>query len=186
MLIFFGYQLVATIFGSFMTEATGTRFITVPYRAVMLLLSIFLIYKGETKMTNSPLIVLLIFFWSVLIIRLVYDFYLQTNFEISQEGKNRTISYILGITLPSILAFARTWDKIDYYKALQWMEGVLIVITVYNLLFNEALLSKEILNNLSDGRVSGGLALNTISFGHCGASLALLSLYSLINISLKT
>lgn len=177
-LIFFGYQFIASMGAPFMNAVTGSRFITVPYRAFTLGLSLFLLFRSRNPFPSTPVANCLWAYWILLIVRLVYDFYVQNNFVISETGKSKVLLFMFCITLPQILAFAKTWDKVDYSKALFYSVFSLVVIAIANLIFNKALLNDAFVTNTS-GRVDGGIALNTISFGHCGTSLALLSVFFL-------
>lgn len=177
-LIFFGYQFIASIGLPFMNADTGSRFITVPYRAFTLGLSIYLFFKSGNQLPSTSIANCIWAYWILLVIRLVYDFYLQSSFMISEAGKSKVLLFMFCITLPQVLAFAKTWDKVDYPKALFYSVISLVLIAVVNLIFNKALLSDAFVTNTS-GRVDGGIALNTISFGHCGTSLALLSVFFL-------
>lgn len=60
---------------------------------------------------------------------------------------------------------------------------MLVSIAVFNFIFNPALLFGTTMNTdealvTSDGRLTGGVALNTISFAHCGVALSLVALYT--------
>ncbi|HIZ05002.1 MAG TPA: O-antigen ligase family protein [Candidatus Phocaeicola gallistercoris] len=174
-LILFGYQLCATIFSLFITNVTGTQIVTVPYRILTLGLAVFLIFVSRFSYKKSTIANLLWLYWLIIIARLIIDFYLQSSFYINPEGKTRVVFYVFCITLPSVIAYYKTWDKVDYNKALQWSVVALIIIAVFNLLFN-----KSMLNDTVIGRISGGLALNTIAFGQCGTSLALIAVYFIL------
>lgn len=174
-LILFGYQLCATIFSLFITNVTGTQIVTVPYRILTLGLAVFLIFVSRFSYKKSTIANLLWLYWLIIIARLIIDFYLQSSFYINPEGKTRVVFYVFCITLPSVIAYYKTWDKVDYNKALQWSVVALMIIAVFNLLFN-----KSMLNDTVIGRISGGLALNTIAFGQCGTSLALIAVYFIL------
>ena len=174
-LILFGYQLCATIFSLFITNVTGTQIVTVPYRILTLGLAVFLIFVSRFSYKKSTIANLLWLYWLIIIARLIIDFYLQSSFYINPEGKTRVVFYVFCITLPSVIAYYKTWDKVDYNKALQWSVVALIIIAVFNLLFN-----KSMFNDTVIGRISGGLALNTIAFGQCGTSLALIAVYFIL------
>ena len=171
-LILFGYQFVATIFSPIMTNSSGTQFITIPYRIITLGISLFLIVRCHFKQTKSAIISLLWLYWLIIIVRLVIDFYIQSSLYINPEGKSRIVFYIFCITLPSIIAYYKTWNIIDYNKALYLSVTFLIIIAIVNLVFNRSLFDETL-----NGRIEGGTALNTISFGHIGASMALISVY---------
>lgn len=179
----FGYELIATLGSPFMA-LNHTQHITIPYRAVCLLISLILIIRclGYRRIQLKPAIVCLIIYWGILIARLVYDFYLQWDFAIDPKSKQSLLLQFLGMNLPNTLAFALSWEKVDYGKAFKCLAAMLAVIAVFNIIFNPALLFGANLRNAenlvtTDGRIEGGAALNTISFAHCGVALSLMSLY---------
>ena len=180
-LIFFGYQFIASVGAPFMNVNTGTQFITIPYRAFSLALALYLIFRSKESIPfHSFVIKCLWCFWLILFIRLIIDFYLQSSFVILEQGKQKVLLWMLVISFPQILAYAKTWNKINYNQAFLLCMLFLSIIVITNLLFNKALLSDTFITN-SGGRIDGGLAMNTITFGHCGGSLALLSIFSLHN-----
>lgn len=176
-LAFAGYQLVTALCSPLMNAMKGSQFITVPYRFVVFCLALFLIFGVKKPITfQKPVINCLWAYWILLTVRLVIDFYLQYSFEISEPGKEKVLTFMYLITLPPVIAFAKTWNMVDYHKAFKWSIIAFVIIAVSSVLFNKALLYNSLIVN-SSGRVDGGLALNTITFGHCGVSLALLSFY---------
>lgn len=172
-LALFGYQLIASVFMPFMKVGGDSQLFTLPYRAFVLGLSLYLIFRSGGRFhTNQPILVkCLALYWGILIIRLVYDFYVQSLMPMDAKRNFPIVLYVFGIIIPTAVAFLRTYDKVNYKKALMWSIAVLLIVAICNYLFNPTLF----LN--TGGRVSGGIALNTISFGHCGVSLSLLSLY---------
>ena len=178
----YGYQLVATLGSPFMSVG-NTQFITIPYRALCLGISLFLIFRCKvTAYHFRPIIICLVIYWSILILRLVYDFYIQSDFIISASGKSKVILFFLCINLPQSLSYAMSWKKVDYEKAFVLLMVMLILIAVFTMLFNHSLFlgsaEKGIADTVTtDGRITGGAALNTISFSHCGVALSLISLY---------
>lgn len=178
-LIFFGYQFIASVGSPFMDVNVGTQFITIPYRAFSLALALYLIFKSREPLPFHSFVLKCLWgFWLILFIRLVIDFYLQHSFLISEQGKQKVLLWMLGISFPQILAYAKTWNKVDYNKSFILCALFLSFIVLTNLLFNKALLNDTLITS-SSGRIDGGLAMNTITFGHCGVSLALLSIFAL-------
>lgn len=172
-LALFGYQLIASVFMPFMKVSDDSQIFTIPYRAFSLGLSIYLIFRSGGRFNvNLPLVIKCLFiYWGILIIRLVYDFFIQDSMPLDGKRNAPVVLYIFGIILPTALAYLRTYDKVDYKKALIWSIVSLLIIVISNFAFNVYLFSEV------SGRIAGGVALNTISFGHCGGSLSLLSLF---------
>ena len=179
----YGYEFIATMGNSFMTGG-HSQIVTIPYRAVCLGISLYLIFCCKPNYVKlKPVIVCLIIYWVILILRLVYDFYIQWDFEIRPEGRNKVLLFFLCINLPQSLSYALSWEKVDYGKAFKYLALMLVSIAVFNFIFNPALLFGTTMNTdeslvTSDGRLTGGVALNTISFAHCGVALSLVALYT--------
>lgn len=182
-LALYGYEFVATIGSPFMSMG-NSQIITIPYRAVCLGISLYLIFFCRPNHVRlKPIIVCLIIYWGILLLRLVYDFYIQWDLDILPEGKNKVLLFFLCINLPQTLSYALSWEKVDYSKAFKYLAIMLAIIAIFNIIFNPALLFGTARNVVdtsvtSDGRLTGGVALNTISFAHCGVALSLMSLYA--------
>lgn len=179
----YGYEFIATMGNPFMAGG-HSQIITIPYRAVCLGISLYLIFCCKPNYVKlKPVIVCLIIYWMILILRLVYDFYIQWDFDIRPEGRNKVLLFFLCINLPQSLSYALSWEKVDYGKAFKYLALMLVSIAVFNFIFNPALLFGTTMNTdealvTSDGRLTGGVALNTISFAHCGVALSLVALYT--------
>ena len=181
-LCLYGYEFIATLGSPFMSVGS-TQFITIPYRAVCLAISLFLIFRCRAdRFRFTPAVVCLVIYWAILILRMVYDFYVQWDFDINAAGKQHVLLFFICINLPQTLSYALSWDKVDYGKAFRYLALMLVTIALLNIVFNPALLYGNALggneNVTTDGRITGGAALNTISFAHCGVALSLISLYT--------
>lgn len=174
-MILFGYQLIASVFMPIISQTGDSQAITIPYRAFSLGLSLYLIFFGGDRPKLNKTITLLIVFWIILILRLYYDLNFRPLFRIEESDVKKVTLYMFGIVLPSSIAFYRSYTKVNFRLAFKMSILFLSIIVFMNFMFNDSLF----INNLND-RVSGGIALNTISFGHCGASLALLGFYMLL------
>ena len=113
----YGYEFIATMGNPFMAGG-HSQIITIPYRAVCLGISLYLIFCCKPNYVKlKPVIVCLIIYWMILILRLVYDFYIQWDFDIRPEGRNKVLLFFLCINLPQSLSYALSWEKVDYGKA---------------------------------------------------------------------
>jgi hypothetical protein len=173
-LIIAGYQLVATLATPFITAETSQT-VTVPYRAFVLGLSLILIVKYWHKSIRwTGVLNALLVLWLIIILRFVYDRYIQSDFPIDEGGFQKVSIYMYGICIPSVISYAKTCKIVDYKLAMKLSLISFVIIAFYNIFFNPAILEGS--SEFSDGRIGSGAALNTIAFGYCGASLSILAL----------
>ena len=166
-----GYQLVTTALLPISSDVeTVSHTVTYPYRALMFVLSFFLIMMTPTTMhhkhNNSVVMVyllfMLIYFVRILIDIFVRGVYIQPGFQTT------VIQYIFIAMIPSIWAIAKCAYYIDYEKLNQWLMigGVLLLgVTVFN---HNTLIAS---NYTEMKRSDGNLALNSIDFGHTCVTL---------------
>lgn len=177
-LIFVGYQLVTSLFLPGSSDIEGiSRKITIPYRAMALLVSASVIFININKKNGKLPKVLFVFwiYWIALVIRIFHDTSIRSDVHLN--GNNQLWLYIFGIVIPSMYSVMVSYKKIDLNKALKWIYFGIIV-TLLLSLFNNSNLLKDA-NEINE-RAGGNLALNSISFGHLGTSGILLSLYFLL------
>ncbi len=173
---FIGYQLVTSIFlrdyATLEDEGTvDSRLVTVPYRAFVLLMSLLLIAlnRKELLLKNKSL-KLYFLFWGLLLLRIFYDLQYQSEHLVNVGAARQTWLYVLFICLAPTLAVLKSFKHIEFRLAFRIiLLGYVILIPVFNI-SNPLLFS-----NVSEGRISGNIALNTISFGHWGGALFLLA-----------
>jgi hypothetical protein len=173
-LIIVGYQLLATVTSPFINAQTS-QLVTVPYRAVVLGLQLYLIarYRQNGLVMNGTLRALVIL-WLIIVFRFEYDHYVQTSFPVDEEGFQKVALFMYGMCIPASISIAKTCWIIDYKLAMKILLASFALIAIYNVLFNTAMTGGE--GATTDGRITGGAILNTISFGYCGTSLSILSL----------
>lgn len=176
-LIFVGYQLATSLFLPVSSDIEGiSRTVTVPYRAIALLISLIVILLNLTKKIGKSHLAIhvLWFFWIALILRIFYDTNLRMDVYL-----NDTLQlwlYVFGIVLPVMYSVMKSYKEIDLNVALKWVYLGTVLTLILSLFNNSTLLmdASEI-----TGRAEGNLALNTISFGHLGTMGVVLSLFLL-------
>lgn len=155
----------------------GSRRVTIPYRATILILSLFLIVTGALKKRSLfPIGSLRYFFifWWLYLSRLIIDLYFLNIQATVFETNFDYILNAIGICLLPSLAISYL-KEIDFDWILKWFFWILLVSLVISLFLNLNLDPEEMQKGY--GRYGGGKALNTISYGHQGVTLSLLSLF---------
>lgn len=176
---FIGYQSVTSLFlqDSATMEDAGTlasRAVTVPYRAFVLMLSIVLIIiNRKVKIIRNNNIKLFFLFWGLLLLRIFYDLQYQTEHPVDVNSARQTWLYVLFICLIPTVAVLKSINYINFKIAFRAiLIGYVLLIPVFY--YNNPLL----FSSISIGRISGNIALNTISFGHWGGGLFLLAFFA--------
>lgn len=172
---FIGYQLVTTIFilpkGDEFVEST--QVVTIPYRAITLLVSLLLILLADKKTIKKPSLPIIAFFvyWLLLIFRIIYDTYLRV--DLIEYETSQLWLYIFGICIPIIISVYLTHEYINFDKSLYYIFGGFAVILLITLFNNQLLYTGE----SEIGRQNANIALNTISYGHVGVSTFFLGFF---------
>lgn len=180
-LIFVGYQLVTSLFLPNYTTYDGTegglnvtRVVTVPYRIMALSVSfLVIILNWKQKMVLNLPLKLYFIFWFFLGLRIVYDLEIRSDIIINTTRATEELIYILFVCVIPVVAFYRSISVIDYLMAFKWIfAAYIILIPVFA--YNNPVLFATINPGV---RFSGNVAMNTITFGHYGVTLAILAFY---------
>ena len=168
-----GYAFVTSLFVPIVSNVeVVTTLVTVPYRALILLLSLvvlFLHLNGHRQITYFTK--LYIVFWILLLFRMFYDLEIRDDFFVSDSLRNKLWLYSIGVCFISMISVLLSIRSINF-KMCFW--GIYLTTTISMILSlkaNEALFMNDI------GRLEGNVALSSISFGHSGVLGALLSLF---------
>lgn len=177
-LCFIGFQLVTSLFLPAISNIEGvTRAVTIPYRVIALSLSLLVIIINFRKSINSfptPLMVLL-FYWVILIIRMTYDVFIRSDVHFSNTSQ--IWFFVFGICLPAVHSIIVSYRYIDLDKSFWWIIALTSLTLVLTLFSNQALLFSL---TEANGRQGGNAAISTIAFGHFGTTSIILGLYTLI------
>jgi O-antigen ligase len=173
-LLLVGFTIVSMFPEAF---SLNSRIITVPFRAVILSLSIvIMLYNVFTKHSNrfGKTEFFFIAFWVFYSIKAVISFKMYAFSEPMALLETEVYLRIIGITFIPALAVLTIQEKdVDYALFLNYVYYILFFILLLN-----AVVGIEYNNN---GRSSGFMSMYSISFGHLGVSLALLSIYRLLH-----
>lgn len=151
------------------------RFFSIPYRILVLLFSIVVIIKNFklNKLKNISFLSLVIF-WIFYIIKLNFslshDFY-QKDFL--ANANELYIRIFLIILLPSIALLFIDYRKCNLYKVAQYIYYVLLVMLTINLIYG-------VFSPHENFAFSFIFMMYYISYGHLGATLAIISFFFLI------
>lgn len=170
-----GYQLATTALIPLVPDAEGaSRLVTVPYRAIILALTVLILLctpKKSIYFKTGRTLKLLIIFWLFYAIRIAFDIYVRGIETGERSSSHTSISiFIFLIAIPTFLASMKAFKYVNINKLNKAMLFSMIVYLGVSLMNNSALMNAEAAEN---GRISGNAALNTISFGHACLTCAI-------------
>lgn len=172
-LLLIGFFVVSIFPNAFQIES---QVITIPYRAFILFLSVvILLRKCYRKPFREYSIaeITFILFWILYFVKAVYTFKNYTFLPGTPIKEFETYLRIIGITfIPALAVLHFKKSDIDFKLSYIVVYTVILLVLVLNILFG--------IQHNYQGRSSGFLSMYSISFGHWGVSLALLSLYPLL------
>lgn len=169
-----GYQFFTTIFLPVNSDIDDlSQRVTIPYRAFTLLVYLMiLILNFKYKVDEiSFTFKLFLFFWIILVVRIFYDTILRVDVDLNDT--QQLWLYILGIIIPLLLVLIKSYKYIDFQKSLWIVFSMSAIVLVITLFTNQTMF----VGDIDDGRQDANIALNTITFGHLGVTVALLSIY---------
>ena len=180
--LFLVILLVGYFFISFLPGILGTttRVFTIPFRAVVLGMAIYIIYRGVRYNGHVTFKTwqwgIFMIFWFLYISRMVYDLYSQ---RIESTVFSTTSDYMLNaLGVCFIPAFAIKYaDQVDYEWVLAWVFRLLGIALLTSLFFN--LVNPLTGDEQYAGRYQGTAAVDTISYGHYAISFSLISIFLL-------
>lgn len=150
-----------------------TQRVTIPYRAFVLLLSLIVILINyKNKIPKNKGLVLFLFFWLLLVIRLFYDLQIRMDLIVDAAQRRRIWMYSFLICLIPTISIIKSFKNINFDWAFKIIFiGFVVLIPLYYI--NNPMLFSD----SDEGRLIGNLAVSSIAFGHFGVSLSLLSLF---------
>lgn len=178
-LCFVGFKLVTSVFLPASSDIEGiSRSVTLPYRALTLVLScIVCFFNIKQYRRRFPIgLTVFLFFWGILILRIIYDILIRSDIKL--HDTSQVWIYVFGICLPSIFSVIKSYKYIDVNKSFYWILGLTALTLVFTLFSNQVLLMGSVAGNVRQG---GNAAISTISFGHFGATTIILGLYTIIH-----
>ena len=173
-LLMVGFTIVSIFPDAF---SLNSRIITVPFRAVILFLSIAIIlYNVITKNSNrfGKTEFFFIAFWVFYSIKAIISFKIYAFSAPMALMETEVYLRIIGITfIPALAVLTIKEEDVDYVSFLNFVYYILFFILLLNAFVG--------INYNNNGRSSGFMSMYSISFGHLGVSLALLSIYKLLH-----
>lgn len=164
-----GYSFFTTMFLPVGGDVENvSQFITIPYRAFILLISLILILlniRNKIKLDGSTK--LLLFFWLIYMIRIYFDLELRDNY-FTDASKFLYYTFTLFVCFIPLLSLLLTTRHINFHKVAVYSLVLLIISMILPILTNTV---------VDEARVGGNVALNPISYGEVGAKSIIFSLY---------
>lgn len=161
---------------SFLPEAMGldSRIVTVPYRALVLSLALLVLFRlalGHLHGHAGRLALPLMFFWALYLLRMMTDLFV--NPVASSLPPQEILLYGLGVCFVPMLAFFVLQSEKTILRSVR---GTIILLALGCFLG----IYDNLANLGSDSQIWANTSLNTISFGHVGASVCGLSVLYLL------
>lgn len=174
--IIIGYTFAVSLIMPLIGNAEGTsRIVTLPYRGLSLVLSLIVLLfniKSNVKLTTP--IKLFFLFWVAVLVRMFYDLEVRTDYYVLSIYKQKVwLIAIAGCFIPMISLY-KSIKVIDFNYCFKLLYVSCIIILIPSFLFSLA-------DSSESQRAAGNEALDAISFGAIGITMALLSIYKIIN-----
>lgn len=178
----FGYGVIASL----IKDASTSRLTTVPYRAVVISLSILVIFwnqrntniicnNTQKKKPKKVLLFFFIFLFTVFYsLRIIYD--IGYNNFLVKESSEYLLNWFGICLIPGITFLFLNLKMSKKYLYLSWM-----FLTLASILALPLITQGQVSRTFAEQGRLAGEALNPISLGHQGGSLLLISLYVLLN-----
>jgi len=176
-------QLIGFAFVSFWPTYLGVegRLVTVPFRAVLLILCVWCgtlaLRRGLPRHLDSPVSVLCCIFWVAYGSRAAWE--LVTHPWVGAQYTPEPWEFVLYLFFCTIPAFSSTYVAGDirvYRSALNWILVFSVLGCVLALQFNWV----DLTTYSSSARLQGNDLLSPILYGHLGATAAILGVFSLV------
>lgn len=167
--------ITISAFPAFLT--LDSHFITIPFRAIVLGLSLLIMANNfYSKQINKfgKTEWFFVLFWIFYLVKAIVSFQTYSFSPVVASKETETYLRIVGISfIPALAVLTIPTQEINYKKIFQFVYCILFVILFLNVLVG--------INHDTQGRSSGFMSMYSISFGHLGVSLALFSIYSIFH-----
>ena len=169
-LLFIGVQFVTSFFLVGVEDPTLSRSVTLPFRLLVLVLSIYIIFFTK----KSAIVDRSFFFWvlflSVFTFIICWDIF---SGKVIPKDKNQILMFVFLINFPLVFSIQNSLIHIDFDKVLKYVYFLSIFTTLFIIYTNPSVFS---ISKMIEERVSGSVAFSTISFGHFCTTVSLLAL----------
>lgn len=165
-----GYALVTSLFSDDMGGEAGSRAVTVPFRALCLGVSLWVLYLNRGQSVRLRTVSKVAFWYiSLLLLRFFWD----TNFGLGTHADPSQVMqywlYMIGLTLVPCMALVRSMHLLRFDKLLVMFFAVFALATALTYLFNDSF------QTATEERLEGNTALGSIAAGHLGLTAIILS-----------
>lgn len=174
-----GYVVFTSIMFPIVGDISETTSLTVPFRLFTLILALIVILLNIRVKLNTPRgVKVFFFFWVLVIIRMLFDLEFS-EFVIPLQFRQRLWLYSIGLTFVPMISIVKSARNIDMDICMKWIYILLSISLIITFFL-------QVDNSSMDERISGSIALDSISFSNSAVFLVILSLYYLINGKNKT
>lgn len=172
LLIIIGYHVISSF--AIPLQIENSRYFSVPFRMFIFLFSLVIIIRNyEPKKNKNISFYAFVLFWIFYLIKtyisLKFDFY-SANFL--AESKEIYVRVLFIVFFPSIAMFYINYQKIEYQKLIIYSFYTILVLLTINFIFG-------LFYPIKDFKLRYIFSVYYISYGHIGASLAIISLFLL-------
>jgi O-antigen ligase len=154
-------------------DVSESTTLTIPYRFMSLIVSLTVILVNIRINIQTPKIVkVFFFFWALVLLRMFFDLELS-DFYIPIQYKQRLWLYSIGLTFVPMISIVKSFKNIDFSLCLKWI----YIFSIISLIVSFFLQVDE---SSKFERISGNLALDSISFANASIITVILSVYNLM------
>lgn len=174
-LVFIGYQFTTSLLSPFMPEAEASRLVTIPYRAFALLICLITIFLNfKSKFNLNVVVKVLMVYWVLLLIRFFYDMYFRMDVFVSSDRKLQTLLFMIPMTIIPMYSVMKSYRVIDFKKLFTWTYILSSITILYVFISNQSFQEATL------DRLDANAALTSISSGHLGLFVLILSFFFII------
>ena len=174
LLVFVGVQCVTSFFLVGEEDPLLSRTVTLPFRAVVLLLSLFIIFSRKARFKIDKYLFSWIIFLIVFTLIICWDIF---SGKVIANDRNQILLFLFLINFPLIFSLRSSLMHIEFDKVFNYVYYVSILTTLFIIYTQPDVFS---IGKMIEERVGGSVAFSTISFGHFCSTISLLALYNIL------
>lgn len=179
-LLFAGYELFSGIVSVILGNLDSPLVMNIGYRGVSVVVCLLVIFQNlgiHYNKYNQRCITLLYIFWSLLILRFVYDMYFRPDVSVLPAICTKTWSYMVVLTIIPMISVSLSIKQIDFKQAFKWIT-ILFSVAVLIAFFRNYYYDTDDIEELSRISLAG---LSSIGSGQLALTAIILSSCYLLN-----
>lgn len=172
-LIFAGYQFFSGMVSMFLGDAESLL-VNVGYRGFYAIVCFLVIINNFNSKhpKNNNIVRVLFFFWLLVMIRFISDLYLNPSVSVSYAIRNRTLLYMVVLTLMPMVSVVLSIRNIDFDLAFKWIT-ILISVAILVVFFQNFNYQSEEIEDMTRTSSEG---LSSIGTGQLGLTAIVVSI----------